>query len=281
MGVFEWLRVPFGLKGAPGFFQQQLAAIVLAGIVHIFCELYLDDCIVYASTEADYLVRLRDVFTRFRNYNIKLNPDKCKFGLQEVEYLGHVINSEGISFSPERLGKILSISRPRLAKDMKIYLGTVNYLRDHIENLSILQAPLQQMITPYDKRSKKELIWTPELINAYDLLVQKVKACPTIYFMDQVSPVFLHTDACDVGIGAYLFQVKENKEYPISFLSKALSGPQLNWSTYDKEAYGIYYAILKLQYLIKDIKFTVRTDHKNLVHIGEAEHRKLLVGEIF
>jgi hypothetical protein len=61
---------------------------------------------------------------------------------------------------------------------MKIYLGTVNYLRDHIANLSILTAPLQAMITPYDKRSKKELIWTPELINAYDYLVQKVKECP-------------------------------------------------------------------------------------------------------
>jgi len=93
MGVFEWLRVPFGLKEAPGFFQQQLAAVVLAGIMHIYCELYLDDCIVFAKTETDYLKRLREVFTRFRNYNIKLNPDKCRFGLEEVEYLGHVINS--------------------------------------------------------------------------------------------------------------------------------------------------------------------------------------------
>jgi hypothetical protein len=275
MGVFEWLRIPFGLKGAPGFFQQQLAAVVLAGIMHIYCELYLDDCIVFAKTDAEYLNRLRDVFSRFRNYNIKLNPDKCRFGLEEVEYLGHVINSEGIRFSPERLAKILAIERPKIAKDMKIYLGTVNYLRDHIANLSILTAPLQAMITPYDKRSKKELIWTPELINAYDYLVQKVKECPTIFFMDQVSPVFLHTDACDVGIGAYLFQLKEGKEYPISFLSKALSGPQLNWSTYDKEAYGIYYAIFKLQYLIRDIKFTVRTDHKNLVHIGEGGTQKV------
>jgi hypothetical protein len=50
MGVFEWLRVPFGLKGAPGFFQQQLAAVVSAGIRHIYCELYLDDCIVFAKT---------------------------------------------------------------------------------------------------------------------------------------------------------------------------------------------------------------------------------------
>jgi hypothetical protein len=275
MGVFEWLRVPFGLKGAPGFFQQQLAAVVLAGIMHIFCELYIDDCIVYAQTESDYISRLREVFLRFRNYNIKLNPDKCKFGLEEVEYLGHILNSEGIRFSPDRLAKILTIARPRIAKDMKIYLGTVNYLRDHIENLSIIMAPLQAMITPYDKHSKKELVWTPELINAYEFLVMKVKECPTIFFMDQISPVFLHTDACDVGIGAYLFQVKENKEYPISFLSKALSGSQLNWSTYDKEAYAIYYAIFKLQYLIRDIKFTVRTDHRNLTYIGEGGTQKV------
>ena len=61
--------------------------------MHIYCELYLDDCIVFAKTDSEYLNRLRDVFSRFRNYNIKLNPDKCRFGLEEVEYLGHVINS--------------------------------------------------------------------------------------------------------------------------------------------------------------------------------------------
>ena len=275
MGVFEWLRIPFGLKGAPGYFQQQLAAIVLAGIIHICCELYLDDCIVFAKTEEQFLVKLEEVFIRFKNHNIKLNPDKCRFGLQEVEYLGHVINNTGLKFSPSRLARILEIERPKIAKDMKIYLGTVNYLRDHIKNLSMLMAPLQAMITPYDKRSKKELVWTPELINAYELLVQKVKDCPEIFFMDDESPVFLHTDACDLGIGAYLFQVKDGKEYPISFLSKALSGPQLNWSTYDKEAYAIYFAILKLQYLLRDIKFTVRTDHRNLVYIGEGGTQKV------
>jgi hypothetical protein len=182
---------------------------------------------------------------------------------------------DGLRFSPQRLAKILEIERPRIAKDMKIYLGTVDYLRDHIENLSIIMAPLQAMITPYDKRSKKELLWTPELTNSYELLVQKVKDCPQIFFMDDESQVFLHTDACDLGIGGYLFQVKDAKEYPISFLSKALSGAQLNWSTYDKEAYAIYYAILKLQYLLRDIKFTVRTDHKNLVYIGEGGTQKV------
>ena len=230
---------------------------------------------MFVKTDAEYLNRLRDVFSRFRNYNIKLNPDKCRFGLEEVEYLGHIINSEGIRFAPERLAKILAIHRPRIPKDMKIFLGTVNYLRDHIRNLSILTAPFHAMITPYEKSSKKELIWTPELIQSYEHLLELVSNCPTMYFMDFEAPVFLHTDACDVGIGAYLFQVIDGQEKPVSFLSKALSGPQLNWSTYDKEAYGIYYAIFKLQYLIRDIKFTVRTDHKNLVHIGEGGTQKV------
>ena len=176
---------------------------------------------------------------------------------------------------PERLAKILAIHRPRIPKDMKSFLGTVNYLRDHIRNLSILTAPFHAMITPYEKSSKKELIWTPELIQSYEHLLELVNNCPTMYFMDFEAPVFLHTDACDVDIGAYLFQVIDGQEKPVSFLSKALSGPQLNWSTYDKEAYGIYYAIFKLQYLIRDIKFTVRTDHKNLVDIGEGGTQKV------
>ena len=79
----------------------------------------------------------------------------------------------------------------------------------------------------------------------------------------------LHTDACDTDIGAYLFQQVQQQsnttlEQPIAFISKSLSGAQLNWSTIEKEQYTIVYALNKLDYLLRDIPFTLRTDHKNL-----------------
>ena len=88
--------------------------------------------------------------------------------------------------------------------------------------------------------------------------------------------MFLHTDASDYGIGAYLFQVKDGVEYPIQFLSKAFDSTQLRWHTNEKEAYATIYAVRKLKPLLRDIHFTLRTDHKNLIYINEHASAKVM-----
>jgi hypothetical protein len=93
--------------------------------------------------------------------------------------------------------------------------------------------------------------------------------------MDATAPVFLETDACDHGIGAYLYQVVDDEQRPVAFISKSLSGSQLNWSTYEKEAYAIYYSFIKLEHLIRDIKFTLKTDHQALVCLEQGKGRVL------
>ncbi len=80
-----------GLKGAAFYFQRMVANKVLAGMLCSIVELYLDDILVYASDENEFIVRLRSVFDRFRQHNITLNLKKCSFGLEEVEFVGHVL----------------------------------------------------------------------------------------------------------------------------------------------------------------------------------------------
>jgi hypothetical protein len=84
-GIFEWLRVPMGLKGAPAYFQKVLATVVLIGLIQISCELYIDDVLVYGRTFDEFLANLKKVFERFSKHKLTLNPDKCSFGLKEVE----------------------------------------------------------------------------------------------------------------------------------------------------------------------------------------------------
>ena len=97
-----------------------------------------------------------------------------------------------------------------------------------------------------------------------------------LYFIDDTLPIFLHTDACQYGVGAYLFQMsRDGSEIPIAFISQALSNNQLNWSVDVKEAYAIFFAFKKLEHLIRDVKFTLRTDHKNLVLIDRGEGKIL------
>ena len=99
MGIFRWLRVPQGLKGAASHFQRVMSRIVLAGLLYVIYELYIDDILIHAKDDEEFLFRLEEVFKRFQKYNIKLNPDKCEIGLNKIEFLGHLITEEGITFT--------------------------------------------------------------------------------------------------------------------------------------------------------------------------------------
>jgi hypothetical protein len=213
-----------GLKSAPAYFQQMMATIVLAGLMYVICELYIDDVIIPAKTEDEFIDRVEAVLIRFRKFGITANPDKCDFGLPEVEYVGHVMNEHGLSFSKEKKESVLDFPEPKTMKDLKQFLGLVNYFRDHVRNQSIVVRPFHQMVTNYDKR--KLLKWTPESREAFHTIKKLVGECPTLYFMDDTAPITLQTDASDFGIGAYLFQKVKEQEQPTAFLSKALRAEQ-------------------------------------------------------
>ncbi len=123
-----------GLKDAASYFQRMMASKVLAGLLYIFVELYLDDVVlIYATNDNDFLERLGIVFERFRQFNITLNPKKCYFGLEEVEFVGHVLKTDGICFSTEKRTKVLDFAAlPVKQKQLKSFLGLVNYFRDHV-----------------------------------------------------------------------------------------------------------------------------------------------------
>jgi len=118
-GLYEWLRVPMGLKSAGSYFQQLLATVVLAGLLYFICELYIDDILLHAMTQMEFSIRLETLLTRFRKYNIALNPGKCKLGLQEIEYVGHKISKDGVSFSREKLDGVVSFEKPVYSKQLK------------------------------------------------------------------------------------------------------------------------------------------------------------------
>ncbi len=140
-----------GLKGAASYFQLMMASKVLAALLYIFVELYLDDVLVYATKEKEFLERLRVVFERFRQFNITLNPKKCYFGLAEVEFVGHVLKTDRICFSTEKRTKVLNFALPAKQKQQKSFLGLVNYFRDHVQGLSHKVKPLNEIMIPYKR----------------------------------------------------------------------------------------------------------------------------------
>lgn len=274
-GVFHWLRVPMGLKGAPAYFQRVMSTVVLAGLIYIVCELYMDDVLIYATDKESYLNNLRSVFERFRKYKLTINPKKCKLGLTSAEFVGHTINSESRTFSVEKKRKVLEFPLPKNTKGLRSFIGLLNWFRDHIQNHSMKVRPLQLLLDAKSPKHK-QIEWTPELIKIFEDLKVEVSNCPALYYVDESAPIYLHTDASDYGIGAYLYQLKDGKERPIRFLSKSLSREQLNWAVPEKECYAIVFALKKWDYLLRDVKFILRTDHKNLTYISTAGSSKVI-----
>ena len=97
------------LKSAKAWFQGYLASMVLAGLIYFICELYVDDVIVHGKTKEQFLHNLEEVFKRFQKYNIIISPSKTYVGMSDIEFVGHTINQEGITFSREKIDKVLAI----------------------------------------------------------------------------------------------------------------------------------------------------------------------------
>jgi transposase InsO family protein len=275
-GLFEYLRVPFGLKGAPSYFQRVMSNVVLAGLVYSICEVYIDDIIVYATTAAGLLDNMRRVFDRIRKHKLLLHPKKARIGLQSVEYTGHVLDRTGISFSPEKIRTLLDFPLPQRKHQLKSFLGLANYFRDHIRDHSTITSSLQVHLGNYSKREQHSPLHLDTAAHtAFNLLKERIQNCPKLFFVDDHSPIHLYTDASTYGIGGYLVQmvhdpVKKTNEQPIAFMSASLQGGPLKWEIPQKEAYAIFAAIKKFEYLLRDRAFTIHTDHQNITYLNTS-----------
>lgn len=140
-GHFEFERMPFGLKGAPGTFQR-LMNKVLIGINGIKAFVYLDDIIIYAKDLNDHSQKITEIFQRLRKYNLKLQPLKCEFLRKEVNYLGHQITDEGVKPDPQKISCVKQFPIPRNVKEVKSFLGLSGYYRRFIRNYGWIAKPL-------------------------------------------------------------------------------------------------------------------------------------------
>lgn len=265
IGLFHWLRVPMGLKNAAAYFQRVMAIVVLVGLLYTFVELYIDDILVFGKTEEEFISNLRQVFARFRQYNITLAPKKTFLGMPQVEYVGHVLSEHGVSFSDAKREKVLNFPLPKRPKDLMAFLGLVNYFREHVRHMSEKVRLLRNML---DRTKKKPLEWSPELEKHYFEVRDEVANCPARFFVSETATIVVMTDASDYGIGAYIYQTIDGQERPIIFMSKALHGAQLAWSVVEKEAYAIFHTLQTYEYLLRDNKFLLKTDHKNLTYLN-------------
>ena len=221
-GVYQFTRLPFGLKQAPSYFQEMIATEVLNTLLYKILEIYIDDVNTFGNSPEDFVGRLREFFSCIRLHKMILKPSKCYLGYADLQFLGKVISQEGLRMSQSKIQLVLDFPRPTVSKQLKSFLGLVNYFRDFIRNQSTIVRPLHALLANYQRT--KRIVWTPEAISAFNEIKEEVSKCTTIHFISDSAPITLHTDASDYGISGYLFQTIDGKDYPVAFVSKSLSG---------------------------------------------------------
>ena len=272
MGIYQFTRLPFGPKRAPSYFQEVMASDVLKGLIYRICEVYLDDIIVFANGHKQFCQRLDQVFERLEQFNISLKAAKLKLGVNEVEYVGRLINKEGITMTSKKIKGVTDFPMPRKTTDLRSFLGLANYFRDHVPNHSNIVAPLHAMIKHAAKKQSL-LIWTDEAADAFQLVKDLIAKSPLLYFIHDTAPITLTTDASDYGIGGYLYQEVDGTKQLVALVSKSLTKTQLNWSTIQKEAFALYYCCTYLDALLRDRQFKILTDHRNLTYIDKEQNQ--------
>jgi len=262
IGSYKYKRMSMGLRNASQSFQR-LMNKVLRGIPNIF--VYVDDILVHSHTPEEHLEHLQAVFQRLKENGLVLNRDKCVFGAQSLQFLGHSISAEGIRPLPWKIQAIRDFSLPSTQRQLKRFLGMINFYRPHLQHASEFMAPLDRMLSG-KKNSKRKLTWDQNGIDAFERLKDALINLATLSFPVRNAKTILVCDASDVAVGAALNQVIDGESRPLGFFSKTLNKAQRNYSTFDRELLAIYLAVKHFAYFLQDRSFRILTDHQPLTY---------------
>ena len=278
-GNFKYNRVAIGLRNAVAYFQNMMVTVIFVALIYKILEVYLDDVIVHDESEGfgKFITNLGLTLERMEIAKLLANPDKTVLGVPQTEYVGHTIDGEGKHFSRKKLDRVLDLDLPIYGKGLKSFLGVANWFCSHVNNFSSKTRILQEYVRDYEHTKSRKIPWTKEGIEAFENIKKEINECPKLFFYDPTLPLFLNTDASDYGIGGYLYQIDRNgKEIPLGYMSRALNKTQMGWSTFEKEGYAIYAAVMKFYHLLGDKHFTIKTDHKNLTYIRDTGSPKVM-----
>ena len=257
-GIFRWKVMPFGLCNAPATFQR-LMDIVLSGLNFEACLVYLDDVIIFSSNTEQHLERMRQVFQRMREANLKLKPSKCNLLRRTVSFLGHVVTTDGIAVDPSKVQEVATWPTPQKLRDVRAFLGLCAYYRKFIRGFSLVATPLFALT-----RKNHTFVWGDDCQAAFDRLKVALTTAPVLSLPVDNAIYTLDCDASDLGIGAVLSQRIDEEERVIAYGSRLLSTAERNYCVTRKELLAVVYFVkLYRQYLLGR-RFVLRTDHAAL-----------------
>lgn len=258
--------LPFGLVTSVASFIRALMR-VLGPEVEAFTLTYVDDLLIFSETEEEHIEHLKIILEKLRNANLTVKLRKSKFARDELEFLGHIISPHGIKMDPDRISAINDFPTTRNIRELRGFLGLVNYDRRFCRNFSDLTLPLSNLL-------KKETPWLWGELE--EEAFKKIKLAylqeVMIVHPDFKEDFFLQCDSSGYALGAYLYQVSvQGGQKIIAFTSRTLRGSELRYTTTEKELLAFIYALKHWRSIILGYKINVVTDHKAITFLTASK----------
>ncbi|KAJ0752567.1 putative nucleotidyltransferase, Ribonuclease H [Helianthus annuus] len=256
-GHYEFTVMPFGLTNAPAVFMD-LMNRVCKPYLDKFIIVFIDDILIYSKTQADHEQHLRLTLELLKKEQLFAKFSKCEFWLKEVQFLGHIVDEQGIHVDPSKISAIKDWDTPTTPTEVRSFLGLAGYYRRFIENFSKIAVPLTaltQKNQPFEWGSKQE--------EAFQTLKQKLCDAPILTLPEGNDDFVVYCDASKLGLGCVLMQ--RNKV--IAYASRQLKVHEKNYTTHDLELGAVVFALKIWRHYLYGTKCVVFTDHKSLQHI--------------
>lgn len=259
-GHYNWKCLPFGLKTSPAIFQRILRNVLKRNDLDNFAVNYIDDILVFSKTFEEHLQHLEKLIDAVSKEGFKLSLAKCNFAKNQVKYLGHVIGNNLTRPIYENVLPVRDFPTPKNQKNVRQFLGKVNFYHSYIPNSSQLLDPLHKLL-----RKNQPFIWNDKCEKSFQLCKNYLchEPCLAIYSPTKETVVF--TDASIEGIGAVLKQRQEDGSFkPVAYFSKKLSEYQKKKKAIYLECLAIKEALNYWRFRLLGLNFLIYTDHKPL-----------------
>ena len=263
-GKYKYKRLPMGIAGAPDIFQARMSSL-MAGLE--FVRTYLDDVLIINSTTFDdHLDKLDIALKRIADAGLKINGKKSFFARHEIEYLGYWVTRTGVQPLKQKVDAMLAMKEPATRKQLRAYIGLVNFYRDMWRQRSHVLAPLTALTS-----KNVPWKWTSQASLAFQESKKILSRQAMLAFPDFSQEFVIHTDASKYQLGGVISQ----NNRPLAFYSRKLNPAQTRYTTTERELLSIVETLKEFRPILLGQRLTVYTDHHNLIYHAPSSDRVL------
>ena len=269
IGAYEPMVMYFGLTNFPTTFQAMMNDLFRGLINQGDTATFIDDILVATDTEEGHDELVEEVLRRLEENDLFVKPEKCKWKVREVEFLGVVISPKGVEMQKEKVKGVLNWLAPRNVKEVQKFLGLANYYRRFIKNFARIAAPLHVLV-----RKEQKWKWEKEQEKVFEELKAGFTMESVLAIPDIDREMRVEADASDYATGGVLStKCEDGKWRPVAFISKSLNTMERNYEIHNKEILAVIRCLEAWRHYLEEAKleFEIWTDHKNLQYFMTSQ----------